>query len=63
MNRPIDDKHKTTALKFLFEANEQLTEKIDEDLLEEIYDLFAQSMDETVNVERKLTSLIQNRVL
>ena len=54
------EKQKATALGFIFEARNQIDEKIPDDCLEEIYDLFVKvSSGEDINSSNKLEEIFK----
>ena len=52
------DMHKSTALRFINDANEKLEKPLDNDLLEKVYDLFASSDSDSTNFQRELEKII-----
>ena len=54
------DKHKEKALEFLLGANSEIGSPVNEVLIEKIYDLFSENINDSVNFERKLTKLIED---
>ena len=55
------DMHKSTALKFINDANEDLEKPLDKDLIESVYDLFASSDSDSTNFQRELEKIIVGR--
>ena len=55
------DKHKQKALEFLLNANSEIEPAISEELIEKIYDLFAENINDSINFERSLTRLIEDK--
>ena len=52
------DMHKSTALKFLNDANEDLEKPLDMEMIERVYDLFASSNSDSTNFQRELEKII-----
>lgn len=52
------DSHKSTALRFINEANQNLEKPLDNNLIEKVYDLFASSDGDTTNFQRELEKII-----
>lgn len=52
------DMHKSTALRFLNDANEKLEKPLDKYLIESVYDLFASSDSDITNFQRELEKII-----
>ena len=55
------DMHKSTALKFINDANEKLEKPLDRDLIEKVYDLFALSDIDSTNFQRELEKIIAGK--
>ena len=54
------DKHKQKALEFLLNANSEIEPPISEELIEKIYDLFAENINDSIDFGKKLTKLIED---
>lgn len=52
------DSHRSTALRFINEANQNLKKPLDNNLIENVYDLFASSDGDTTNFQRELEKII-----
>lgn len=61
MNNDVkfEQNHRDIALEFLSEANNQIENKVDNEILKKMYDLFAQERPEGVSFQRGIEKILE----